>query len=63
MLETQWQDRVSNAEVPKRANMPSLEALLVPRQLRWTGHVVKMEGSRLPKGVFYTVSLNMGLDW
>ena len=38
-----WEDRVSNTEVLCRANMPGIEALIMRAQLRWVGHVVRMD--------------------
>ena len=52
LLRIRWQDRVSDVEVRRRAGIPSVEALLTQGQLRWSGHVVRMEDSRLPKAVF-----------
>ena len=43
MLKLQWSDKIPNVEVLKRAEMPSVEALITKAQLRWTGHVVRME--------------------
>jgi len=48
-----WQDRISNGEVLQKANMQSVEAILTKTQLRWAGHVVRMEEDRLPKAVLY----------
>ena len=49
-----WQDKVTNVEVLERAGLTSIEALLMKSQLRWAGHVARMENSRLPKQIFYS---------
>lgn len=48
-----WQDQLPNTEVLRKCNIPGLEALLVQSQLRWCGHLVRMDDNRLPKAVFY----------
>ena len=48
-----WQEYVTNEEVLKRASLPSLECTLLQQQLRWAGHVARMEDSRMPKAVFF----------
>ena len=53
MLKLQWSDKIPNVEVLKRAEMPSVEALITKAQLRWTGHVVRMEENRLPTILLY----------
>ena len=53
VLGIRWSDRVINNKVLQRADMPRLEAMLLSRQLTWTGHVAWMNGDRLPKAVLY----------
>ena len=53
ILGIRWQDKVTNIEVLNRANSSSLEALLIKAQLRWSGHVVRMDDTRLPKIALY----------
>ncbi|KAI8516323.1 hypothetical protein Bbelb_049040 [Branchiostoma belcheri] len=48
-----WQDYVTNTEVLERANLQSMEAMLMTRQLRRAGHLARMKDSRMPKAVFY----------
>ena len=40
-------DYVSNEEVLKRASLPSIESILLQVQLRWAGHVTRMEDVRM----------------
>ena len=52
ILGIKWQDRVSNEEVFKRANLSSIESILLQVKLRWDGHVTRMEDVCMPKVVF-----------
>lgn len=53
ILHINWQDKVPNTEVLKRANTNSVHALLQVRRLRWLGHVKRMEPGRIPKDILY----------
>ena len=48
-----WQDLIPNTEVLERCGITGIEALLITAQLRWTGHIVRMADSRIPKQAFY----------
>lgn len=54
ILRIKWQDKVPNTEVLRRVGMPGIEALIMKHQLRWCGHIVRMENERLPKAIFYS---------
>jgi len=49
-----WVDKVTNKKILERTGLPSMEDLLIRRNLRWTGHLMKMSPDRLPKQVLYT---------
>ena len=49
-----WQEHVSNEEVLKRAGLPSIESILLQVQLRWAGHVSRMEDVCMPKAVIFS---------
>lgn len=54
IMDISWEDRVSNTGVLRRAKMDGIEAFIMKAQLRWVGHVVRMEDTRLPKMVFFS---------
>ena len=47
-------DKVTNKEILERARLPSMEDLLIRKNLRWTRHFVRMSPDRLPKQVIYS---------
>lgn len=53
LLHIKWQDKVPDTEVLQRAEMESIHATLMRSQLRWAGHVHRMDDSRLPKRLLY----------
>ena len=53
LLRIKWQDKVPDTEVLQRAEMESTHALLLRSQLRWAGHVLRMDDNCLPKRLLY----------
>ena len=53
ILKIRWQDKVPDTEVLHRADTTSIHTLISKNQLRWSGHVVRMDDNRLPKRIFY----------
>ena len=45
---------VTSNEVLKRAERDGIEAMLKTAELRWVGHVQRMNDNRLPKQIFYS---------
>ena len=44
---------IDNKEILERTGLPSMEDLLIRKNLRWTGHLMRMSPDRLPKQIFY----------
>ena len=53
IMNIKWYNRVSNVKVLNKVKMPSIDALLLQSQLRWSGHLVRMGDDRIPKQLFY----------
>ena len=53
LLNIKWQDKVTNAEVLRKAQIPSLYTTLRIKRLRWLGHVRRMDTHRLPRQILY----------
>ena len=53
-----WQDMIPNTEVLERCDIWGIEAYLMAAQLRWTGHVIRMDDNRIPKMTFYSQLTN-----
>ena len=54
ILRIKWEDKVPDTEVLERAKAESVFSLLKRSQLRWAGHVFRMEDSRIPKQLLYS---------
>ena len=60
ILKIRWQDKVSNLEVLSRANTTSIEAMILQAQLRWTGHVIRMDKTKILRQLLYGEELSQG---
>ena len=49
-----WMDKVTNKQILERTGLPSMEDLLIRKNPRWTGHLMRMSPDRLPKQVIYS---------
>ena len=48
ILGLRWWHKVTDSEIRSMAGTPTIESMLLHRQLRWLGHVIRMPHSRLP---------------
>ena len=54
ITDIKWQDKIPNTKVLAHCEMTGIEAMLVQTQVRWSGHLVRMSDTRLPKAIFYS---------
>ena len=55
ILGLRWWHKVTHSEITSRAGISSTESMLLHRQLRLLGHVIRMPDSRLPHCVLYFI--------
>jgi len=48
-LHVHWWDKIPHVEIRCRSGITSLETILLRRQLRWLGHVIRMPRNRVPR--------------
>nr|VZI32257.1 unnamed protein product [Spirometra erinaceieuropaei] len=53
ILKLRWQDRIPDTDVLKRTGILSIYTMLRQLELRWSGHLVRIDNERLPKQLFY----------
>nr|VZI22619.1 unnamed protein product [Spirometra erinaceieuropaei] len=56
ILRLKWQDRIPDTDVLERTGILSIYAILRPIQLRWSGHLVRMDDERLPSDSYTETS-------
>ena len=49
ILGISWEERLTNQDVLRRANLTGIEAMIIAAQLRWSGHVMRMHDNSIPK--------------
>ena len=54
ILNIKWEDYITNIAVLEKAHSNSIEANIIKHQLRWTGHVHRMNDNRLPRQILYS---------
>jgi len=53
LLNTRWEMRLLSNEILKHSRLPSVEATVLQHRLRWAGHVMRIDPSRLPRIMLY----------
>jgi len=53
ILDIKWTDKRTNNTVYQQTKIPNLESLVIKSRLRWSGHVVRTKGHKLPKQILY----------
>ena len=54
IMSGKWYDKITNEEILRRANLPCMADILIERNLRWVGHVLRMDNDRLPRQLLYS---------
>ena len=49
-----WTDNVGNKDILEQTGLPFMEDLLIRKNLRWTGHLMRMSPDRLTKQIIYS---------
>jgi len=53
LLSIKWQDKVPDTEVLQRSKLTSIYPILQRSQVRWAGHICRMQDTRLPMQLLY----------
>ena len=53
ILKLTWRDKIPHTEILQRASTTTIETMIAQKQLRWTGHIIRMGEDRLPRQILY----------
>ena len=53
VLNIRWDTFTPDTEVLSHAKVDSVESMIMRNQMRWAGHLIRMDDSRLPKRLFF----------
>ena len=53
VLSIKWESYTPDTDVLSKAKIESISAIVLRNQMRWAGHLVRMDDARLPKRLFY----------
>ena len=54
MMRITWMDKLTNKDILERTGKSFVEDLLIRKNLRWTGHFMRMSPDRLLKQILYS---------
>ena len=54
ILGIKWWHKRTNISILEQTNLPSMYETLIQRNLRWAGHITRLDDSRLPKQILYS---------
>ena len=54
IMNISWKDKVRNTTILSRANLPTMEDILIKKGLKWLGHIHRMDENRLPRQLLYS---------
>ena len=54
IMNISWKDKVCNTTILSRANLPTMEDILIKKGLQWLGHIHRMDENRLPRQLLYS---------
>ena len=49
IMDIKWYDKITNDQILNRAHLPWMADILIEKNLRWLGHVQRMENDRLSR--------------
>jgi len=54
LLKITWKDKVTNKEVLDKTGLPSMEDILIWKNLPWTGHLIRMPNENHPRQILFS---------